>query len=1059
MLFNENNRNENPNTNLKPNQQTHQIYRKEPNINYLKVKDTTKYDVEDDDSEELEDYDNEINKSSFNNSFVAFDSLKNYRKVISRGNSRNNIRINNKIYYNNNNNNNNNNKSNDNSNSELSKNNNNNYNYKRNIIHAYKSDNSIENDVDDENEDIDDNKNYEPNEVNESDNEFENQSNQSEELKNEKVKPTPRNEVNSNNDNEEFNELFINKSYILKKFDKMMDDLGLTTEGRETLSNLSLEKKWEIFKLQKNKINNECLNPNIDPNSNDNSPKHFISLLKKKSINVKMLTKLRFMISDDSSSWLTNFIKYGGYYYLNRIIFENVMKDSKTNKDWIIHENLIRCIRGLFHSRIGLETLYSDPTPLLLLTLSLFYHQLVHLKKDINYDTSVQSLFLSSSSVLPLTNRTLIFDMLSYLTKIETPIGWNMVIDSLHWVSLGNGDKNLYIEDINNRLALSKEKIKQISHSKSSSRKTLKGKTLKSFKFSSLSNIHKSILTQPSFFSNLNLSQKAKSLRNGNENNNNKNNNNNKMENTSGSINNNSNTSNSFELTFSDLFTEDFSYHLAFSLLQEEYQLQGYSQYQDLNKDFSSSHIKMNTQNSNSENTSVDIYSNSNSFIDINQNELYNQYSSQTKFNPLLTFPRNQKVNIYSSNNNETNLYKTSSTALSVPNLNNIDKNNSIDNCSYTESDLSSKYIENNFNNNYNSSNTMNSVLSELTIGNSSINNLNSYTSLNDNEFESKKYSIKNQHNIKKVPVNSSTTYIPRFCPFTFWMKDFKDCAREYNQLFLGNNLSSKIIFNTLANKTYRWAPMVSASKEIVDQEQAINYICTNLNLITSILENVPEQTAQNRLAIIKCFKLCRIDKIFQKLGQSKNADLLNLTNQCIQKDLARNLEEFSLSIFKSKDLYSICGSVKSPKSKDSTIVKNISRKIIRKKRHASIGSINNITDNLDLDFNKNSNVNDSGTIYNEDLSSTNNLDKDNRSNTINYGSYLSPNSYQNDKIKQLNDAKGSMNKISLSFNSLHITDSIESVTSEINTSNKHMSMAHKSQVIGRSHARRIKMK
>jgi len=48
-------------------------------------------------------------------------------------------------------------------------------------------------------------------------------------------------------------------------------------------------------------MNNEYSNPNICPNSNDNSPKHFINLLKKKTINTKMLTKLRFMISDDSS--------------------------------------------------------------------------------------------------------------------------------------------------------------------------------------------------------------------------------------------------------------------------------------------------------------------------------------------------------------------------------------------------------------------------------------------------------------------------------------------------------------------------------------------------------------------------------------------------------------------------------------------------------------------------------------------------------------------------------------------------------------------------------------
>jgi len=48
-------------------------------------------------------------------------------------------------------------------------------------------------------------------------------------------------------------------------------------------------------------MNVECNNPSIDPNSTDNSPKRYISLLKKKNVNSKLLTKLRFMISDDSS--------------------------------------------------------------------------------------------------------------------------------------------------------------------------------------------------------------------------------------------------------------------------------------------------------------------------------------------------------------------------------------------------------------------------------------------------------------------------------------------------------------------------------------------------------------------------------------------------------------------------------------------------------------------------------------------------------------------------------------------------------------------------------------
>jgi len=793
--------------------------------------------------------------------------------------------------------------------------------------------------------------------------------------------------------------------------------------------NLSLEKKWEIFKMQKDKMNVECNNPSIDPNSTDNSPKRYISLLKKKNVNTKLLTKLRFMISDDSSNWLTNFIKLGGYYHLNKYLMDIVMKDSKSNKDWVLHEHLLRCVRSLFHSRIGLETLYSDPTPLLLLTLSLFYHQLIHIKKDVTSDNSVQSIFLSSPSVLPLPNRVLILDMLTYLTKIETPLGWNMVVDSLHWVSLGNGDKNVYIEDINNRLELSKEKYKQAINSK----KTIKSKNLKSFNFSSLTNIsiHKSSI--------LSIPHKAKSFRNGNE----KNKENNNLKNSPSLINNASN-SNNLNVLFSDLFTDELSYHLAFTLLQEEYQLQGY---QDFNKEFSSSHFNINTQNSNSDLSSCNTESNSSSYVDLNQDDANKQNASQSKHQAALTFPRNRKINIYSQNNNENNLKDVSSTATSVPNLKNINsrRQSSKDSCSYTEKNSSYYNLDNQF---------TSCALSESTIANNSINYLNSNYNLNDNESELRKYSIKRQHSIKKVQtnsllfnnVNNRNPYanVPKFCPFTFWMKDFEDCAKEYNQLFLGNNLSSKIIFNTIANKTYRWAPMVSTPKETVDQEQAINYISTNLHLLLSILENVPSQTAQNRLAIIKCLRLCRIEKVFQKLSQSKNTDILNLINQCIQKDLAKNLEDFSLSIFQTKDHYSIYGTIQ--KTKDGTVFKNLSRKIIvKKKRYASVNNI----DNMDLDINKNGyNLNESCTIYNKELSTSNIDDIKNNTNI----SDNNLNSYKKNKFKLGNSLK----QISSSFNSLKVADSCDTVVSDM--SSKHMSVAHKSQVIGRSHARRIKM-
>lgn len=456
--------------------------------------------------------------------------------------------------------------------------------------------------------------------------------------------------------------------------------------------------------------------------------------------------------------------------------------------------------------------MYSDPTPLLLLTLSLFYHQLIHIKKDINDDNSVQSVFLSSSTVLPLSNRTLILDMLSYLTKIETPLGWNMVVDALHWVSIGNGDKVVYIEDIKNRLLSSKEKYRQSITSK----KTIKSKTktLKSFNFASLSNIPKNLLKQSSF-----ISQRGRSFKGGND----KNKSNKNINNTQSFISNSSNASN-LDLTFSEIFTEEFSYHLAFTLLQEEYQLQGY---QDFNKESSGFYQKLNNQTSSSDITTYSQESNSTSLEDLDQEDSLKQNSIQYQ----LTFPRNRKTNTYSQNNNETSITDASPIALSVPNLNNNRRQPSKEN-SYNENDSFSSNLDN-----LNSQFTSCTMNSETTIANNSVNYLNSNMSLNDNDSELKKYNLKNQCQIKTIQVKQSSynnpynsnknlyANVPKYCPFTFWMKDFEECAKEYNQLFLGNSLSSKIIYNTIANKTYRWAPIVSTPKEAVNQEQAINYI------------------------------------------------------------------------------------------------------------------------------------------------------------------------------------------------------------------------------------------
>jgi len=186
----------------KPNKELRHVIRKEPNLNNLRINDEYKKG-KDECTNELE------SENSFKNSITAFDSLKNYRKPVSQGNSRNIIRIYdrdnheinncNKISYSNN-------------------------NYENRNIHPCKSDNSIRNDLNDEDEDEEDledikNSNYTMNDY-----ESEKSSiNNTDGIKVERVNVTPRNEVNkSNGDTEPFNELFINKSYILKKFDKMM---------------------------------------------------------------------------------------------------------------------------------------------------------------------------------------------------------------------------------------------------------------------------------------------------------------------------------------------------------------------------------------------------------------------------------------------------------------------------------------------------------------------------------------------------------------------------------------------------------------------------------------------------------------------------------------------------------------------------------------------------------------------------------------------------------------------------------------------------------------------
>jgi len=206
MVYNEKqksdiNNNDNCNNNVRTKPTTHQISRKEPNINNIKVNES--YSKKISDKMDSEDDMNYMDDLAYKSSFSAVDSLRKNRKSVSRGNSRNNLRINNKNCY-------------DYSNYNDASSNNrnsNNYDNERSLCCEQTSNNSIPNSINDKDDDkLDDNNNDEINY------ESENNNNNSSVPG---IKVIPRNEVN-NNDDEQFNELFINKEYIIKKFDKMM---------------------------------------------------------------------------------------------------------------------------------------------------------------------------------------------------------------------------------------------------------------------------------------------------------------------------------------------------------------------------------------------------------------------------------------------------------------------------------------------------------------------------------------------------------------------------------------------------------------------------------------------------------------------------------------------------------------------------------------------------------------------------------------------------------------------------------------------------------------------
>ena len=213
-IYNNNNNNNNNNNDMKSNQELRQHNNNEQKLKNLKINEEYRKSNDITKVENMKELNIKDINNSLNNSKMTYDSLKNYRKSVSLGDSNNNIRI-----YNRNNHNNNNNYNESFINENLNNKNINNIYDKRNI--QLRKGNSIKNNLNNEHDDIDEGKSADCYE-----NEYKSEKknvNNIDELKIELINVIPRNEVyNSFGDNEPFNELYINKSYILKKFDKMM---------------------------------------------------------------------------------------------------------------------------------------------------------------------------------------------------------------------------------------------------------------------------------------------------------------------------------------------------------------------------------------------------------------------------------------------------------------------------------------------------------------------------------------------------------------------------------------------------------------------------------------------------------------------------------------------------------------------------------------------------------------------------------------------------------------------------------------------------------------------
>ncbi|KAJ3047535.1 hypothetical protein HK097_011450 [Rhizophlyctis rosea] len=104
---------------------------------------------------------------------------------------------------------------------------------------------------------------------------------------------------------------------------------------------------------------------------------------------------------------------------------------------------------------------------------------------------------------------------------------------------------------------------------------------------------------------------------------------------------------------------------------------------------------------------------------------------------------------------------------------------------------------------------------------------------------------------------------------YKIWMKEFGECACWMRRVWSGGVKRAEGIFDSLADGTYRWQPIVQRAKGGVGERECVDYLIANLQLATLIVTHVPSGTVEDRVEARRLLEGVGFDDVLQKLSQS----------------------------------------------------------------------------------------------------------------------------------------------------------------------------------------------